>query len=258
MGRLFCIPKHSERINNKKGCAMTVNIKPANLIQTNKIITVGQVTTDLNKNIPKNTDDPVKTYLQLLVKMYASPTKTIEKQIREHYTANKKEINAEMSAIKNDFGEILGGIATINQNLLSKFYAGVNFSGGKLEYPTAQNEPLKDYSVFVGKTEYVISAKIAGATSNTVKPQDIMGLISRSNFIPPKRKKDLADSIEYKVLDILGKENTVKGPLKALAYVCNNIKDAKKKTALKAIIDLTTFPTTAAIESEMTKITSNI
>jgi hypothetical protein len=237
---------------------MAINVKPANLITTNKVVSVSQVVTDLNKNIPKNSTDPVKTYLQLLVKMYASPSKTIEKQIKDHYAANKREINAEMSAIKNDFGEILGGIATVNESLLSKFYSGVKFNSGKLEYPTAQNEPLKDYSVFVGKTEYVISAKIAGATSNTVKPQDIMGLIDRSSHIPAARKKVLKATLEYKILEILGKENTVKGAIKALSYVCNNIKDPKKKAELRKIVDLNSFPTSGAVDIDLTTINSKI
>lgn len=237
---------------------MAIKVKPANLIQTNRVVTVAQVAGDLNKNIPKNSEDPVKTYLQLLVKMFSSPSKTVGKQIKDHYTANKKQITAEMGSIKKDFGEILGGIAAVNQNLLSKFYSGVNFTKGSLEYPTAQNEPLKDYSIFVGKTEYVISAKISGTTSNTVKPQDIMGLIDRSRFITTPRKKELKDTIEYKVLDILGKENTVKGPLKALSYVCSHIKDPKKKATLKTMIDLDKFPSPGAIEGDLAKISANI
>lgn len=237
---------------------MAINVKPANLIQTNKVISVGQVAGDLNKNIPKNTVDPVKTYLQLLTKLYTSPTKGIEKQITDHYVANKKEINAEMSSIKNDFGEILGGIAAVNKNLLTKFYSDVNFTRGSLEYPTAQNEPLKDYSIFVGKTEFIISAKIAGTTSNTVKPQDIMGLIDRSRQISAERKRELKNTIEYKVLDILGKENTVKGPLKALSYVCSHLKDSKKKTALKTMLDLDKFPSSGAVDGELAKVSANI
>lgn len=237
---------------------MAINVKPANLIQTNKKVTVSQIVTDLNKNIPKNTKDPVKTYLQLLVNMYTSSSKSAEQKVKDHFQANKKAILPEMGAIKTDFGEILGGIAVANQGLLSQFYPSVKFSGGKLEYPTAQNEPLKDYSIFVGTTEYIISAKIAGATSNTVKPQDIMGLIDRSSHISAAQKKTLKATLEYKVMDILGKENTVKGPIKALSYVCSNIKDAKKKAALRNIVDLNTFPSPGAIEVELSKISTNI
>lgn len=237
---------------------MSVNLKPAHLITTNKIVSVRQITNDLNKNVPKNTDDPITTYLQLLIDMFNSPSKNIEKQIKEHYTKNKQKINAEMGSIKTDFGEILGGIAAINQNLLGKFYSRVNFSKGNLEYPIAQNEPLKDYSIFVGDKEYVISAKISGATSNTVKPQDIMKLIDKSSTISPQRKRELVSTLEYKVLDILGTENTLKGPVKAIAFICQNIKDNKKKMALKSIVDVVAFPKLGQAESELSKISTNI
>lgn len=237
---------------------MTINLKPANLITTNKIVSVRKITGELQKNIPENSDDPITTYLQLVLQMYSSPSKNIEKQIKEHFTKNKQKILVEMSSIKNDFGEILGGIAAVNQNLLGKFYNNVNFSGSSLEYPLAQNEPLKDYSIFIGKTEYVISAKISGATSNTVKPQDILKLIDKSSSISAKRKNELKSSLEYQVLDILGTENTLKGPLKALSYVCSNLKDTKKKAALKSIIDVASVPTTGLIQGELAKITQNV
>lgn len=237
---------------------MITNLKPAKLITTNKIVSVSTVVSDLNKNIPKNSNEPVTTYLKLLISMYTSPSKTTERKIKEHYTANKKIINAEMSKIKNDFGEILGGIAAVNQNLLAKFYPTVNFAKGSLEYPTAQNEPLKDYSIHVGGKEFIISAKIAGATSNTVKPQDVMNLIDKSKYISDLKKKQHKSTIEYKVLDILGKENTIKGPIKALSYLCHNIKDTKKKKALNTYIDVANFPTPSSIEIDLEKIGNNI
>lgn len=237
---------------------MATNLKPANLITTNKVVSVQKITSDLNKNIPENSEDPITTYLKLLVEMYSSPSKNTEKQIKDHYGKNRQKINAEMSSIKNDFGEILGGIATVNQNLLNKFYSKINFTGGNLEYPIAQNEPLKDYSVFVGDKEFIISAKISGATSNTVKPQDIMKLIDKSFTMSAQSKKDLQNTLEYKVLDILGTENTLKGPVKAIAYICTHLKDNKKKMALRTIIDVVSFPNLGSAEGELSKINQNV
>jgi hypothetical protein len=237
---------------------MPINLKPAKLITTNKIVPVSKVVTDLNKNIPKNSDEPVTTYLKMLIDMYTTPSKAAEKKIKDYYAANKKAITADMSKIKNDFGEILGGIAAVNRNLLAQFYPTTNFVKGSLEYPTAQNEPLKDYSIHVGGKEYIISAKIAGATSNTVKPQDVMKLINQSSAITAQRKKELFSTIEYKVLDILGQENTMCGPIKALSYLCHNVKDVKKKKALEAYIDVKSFPEPSSVLSDLLKINANI
>jgi hypothetical protein len=163
-----------------------------------------------------------------------------------------------MSLIKNDFGEILGGIATVKQELLKKFYAKVPFkTKSSLEYPTAANEPLKDYSVYVGKDEYVISAKISGATSNTVKPQDVLSLIEKSKVIPPKRKKEIEASLEYSLLKILQEENTVRGPAAALSYFKENAPSALI-TRMNRHIDVINIPSYSQFEKEFSDIATNI
>jgi hypothetical protein len=235
-----------------------MSLKPNNLITTDKLQPVSAVIDELNKNIPKQSKDPIKTYLNLIVEYYESPkNKKIEEDIKKHYSLHKKDINSKMSEIKNDFGEILGGIASVNLELLKKFYKNVPFNKGLLEYPRAANEPLKDYSIHVDDREYTISAKVSGTTSNTVKPQDIISLIEKSKVIRPERKKELQSSLEYNILKILQEENTVRGPAAALSYFKENAStDLKNKMNRYLTVNL--IPSTNQFESEFKNISSNI
>jgi Ni,Fe-hydrogenase III small subunit len=235
-----------------------MSFKPKDMIPTNKIVSVYDITKQLSTTIPKNSKDPVTTYLQLLVEHHNNPTTNSKEKIKKHYLANKAAINKQMSPIKNDFGEILGGIATVNQELLKKFYSKVPFkTKGSLEYPTAANEPLKDYSVYVGSDEYIISAKVAGSTSNTVKPQDVISLIEKSKVIPPKRKKELQSTLEYNLLKILQEENVLRGPAAALSYFKDNA-PATLITRMNKHIDVTNIPSYSQFQKEFADISSNI
>lgn len=235
-----------------------MSLKPKDMIDTNQKLSIKQVTEQLNKSIAKQSVDPVRAYLELLVEYYNKPSGTLKEEIKKHYIANKTAINGQMSLIKNDFGELLGGIATINQELLKKFYSKVPFKAkGLLDYPTAANEPLKDYSVHVDKEEYIISAKISGATSNTVKPQDIVALIEKSKVISPKRKKKLQESLEYKILKILEEENTVRGPAAALSYFKDKA-PADLKNRMKKHINVDDIPSYSQFQSEFSDIAKNI
>ena len=235
-----------------------MSLKPKDMITTNKIVSVSEVTKQLQTNIPKNSENPVRAYLELLVDHFSNPTSQSKEQIKKHYIANKAAINGQMSLIKNDFGEILGGIATVNQELLKKFYSKIPFkTKGSLGYPTAANEPLKDYSVYVGKDEYIISAKISGATSNTVKPQDIIALIEKSKVITPKKKKELQSTLEYTMLKILQEENTVRGPAAALSYFKDNAPSIAK-TKMNKHIDVSKIPSYSQFQKEFADISSNI
>ena len=235
-----------------------MSLKPKDMITTDKNLSVKAVVKELNASVPRQSKDPIRNYLELLIEYYDNPTSKNKEEIKKHYVANKTVINGQMSLIKNDFGEILGGIATINQELLKKFYSKVPFkTKGFLKYPTAANEPLKDYSVYVGKDEYVISAKISGATSNTVKPQDVLSLIEKSKVIPPKRKKEIAASLEYSLLKILQEENTVRGPAAALSYFKENAPSALI-TRMNRHIDVINIPSYSQFEKEFSDIATNI
>jgi hypothetical protein len=235
-----------------------MSLKPKDMIITNKIVSVNELTKQLNANISKNSKDPVQAYLELLVDHFNKPTTQSKEEIKKHYVANKTEINGHMSTIKNDFGEILGGIATVNQELLKKFYPTVSFkTKGTLEYPTAANEPLKDYSVYVDKQEYIISAKIAGATSNTVKPQDIVALIEKSRALTAKRKKEIQSTLEYSILKILQDENILRGPGAALSYFKDNA-PASLKTRMEKHIIVSAIPSVAVFQIEFASISTNI
>lgn len=234
-----------------------MSLKPKDMIKTNTKLSVDDVVSQLKKNIPKQSKEPVRKYLELIVEHFVKPTTTSTENIKKHYAANKTDINKEMNSIKTDFGEIIGGVATVNQELLKPFYSKINFKTGQLDYPTAANEPLKDYSVHVNKTEYVISAKIAGATSNTVKPQDILMLIEKSKVLSPKRKKDLAGSVEYKMLQILQEENTSRGSAAALSYFKEKA-SSQLKTKLGRHIDVSKIPSQSNFKSEFSNISENI
>jgi hypothetical protein len=234
-----------------------MSLKPKDLGVTNKELTVDQVAKILKTNIPKQSKAPVTQYLQLLVKYFQSLSPKIKEEIIEVYTTNKKKIAPHLADIKNDFGEIIGGMATISQQLLKEFYKNQNFSKGKVEYPVASNEPLKDYSIIVGKTQYIISAKVAGAVSNTVKPQDIIKLIQTSKVIDKGRKKTLTETLEYKILETLGVESTLYGPGLALAMFKDKAK-AKQKNAMTKHIPINKFPGVSEYKTEFAKISEEV
>lgn len=236
-----------------------MKLQPKDLGITNKKIKLSQLKTQVSKALSKNKElnRPTKAYLDLLIDYFHKPDAKIEKKIASLYETNKKELASTIAAVKTDFGEVLGGMACLSQKLMKTFFPSVNFSNGEIFYPPKQNEPLTDYSIFVGKTQYNISAKIAGGTSNPVKPQDIITLIDNSKVIPKDRLKAIKNSLEYNLLKILGENSTLLGSGLALCTFKEKASQSQK-TKMEKYVPMSTIPSVSDFMSEFEDINTKI
>ncbi|NCV50240.1 MAG: hypothetical protein EBW46_11190, partial [Rhodobacterales bacterium] len=116
---------------------------------------------------------PIKGYLTEIVHYwsgdYAAKTRASKLYAR---ISNDIPVND----INKDFGEVLGPLAVLKHNILAGtgHERDVNATSG-IYIPARPNEPLMDYKV----GSVVISAK-SGTTTNTVKPNDILGLLAKN------------------------------------------------------------------------------
>jgi hypothetical protein len=191
-------------------------------------------------------NDAVRTYLYQLTTLFTldedrSIYRESMKNVTDFWKQQKSAINPSVNNIKKNFGEILGGIAVTQKELLKRFYKDIKFKNSDLNYPADQREPLKDYSIIMEKEEFIVSAKVTGATSNTVKPGDIRHLINSNPHIPETKRKRLKLTLEYKILDLLDDHNTKVGPGAALAYIGDSA-DTKIKQKLTSLIPINSFP----------------
>lgn len=156
---------------------------------------------DKNKKIPGN----VKEYITALVKFWDGD-KSQAKILQELYKAGQP-----VQEINKDFGEVLGPIAIIRNQMLKQKAKQTLSPGTKIYVPARPNEPLMDYQL-IDRNNYVISAK-SGKVTNTVKPADVIGLLKKDKAAFAKYK----NTPEFKVLEMLGEGSIIGGPLKAVA-----------------------------------------
>jgi hypothetical protein len=123
-----------------------------------------------------------------------------------------------LSDINKDFGEVLGPVAILDQELFRKNKIILNKSGAKIYVPARPNEPLMDYAIYNGDKQYTISAK-SGTTTNVVKPPDILSLLSKD----AKKLKKWSKTKEYRILQILAQESIILGPIKAISEIYPNL-----------------------------------
>jgi hypothetical protein len=149
-------------------------------------------------------DGPLKGYLAELVH-YWSGDQTAKSRASKLYARISADIP--INDINKDFGEVLGPLAVLKHNILAGtgHEKEVNATSG-IYIPARPNEPLMDYKV----GSVVISAK-SGATTNTVKAQDILDLLHKRPAI--ERKYKTTD--EWQVLNILAANSTKAGPISA-------------------------------------------
>ncbi len=159
----------------------------------------------------------VKSYLYCLMEYYNGDKS--KKELESIYENVKKELP--INNINKDFGEVIGPIGIINRQLFSD--KGIRFSNSSRIYvPPRPNEPLMDYGIEDKGTTYVISAK-SGKTTNTVKPQDILGLLAKDE----KKNRFWKNTKQYKILNILSRSTAVMGPIRAVAELYPNLIDKK-------------------------------
>ena len=189
----------------KPGRETAVNLKPQafGIGETKYNITdyVDLVLTSIEER--NNLSPETKNYLQSLVLYYAG----FENLQFTQNAYNAASSSLPMRDIKKDFGEVLGPIAVIKQQILSE----VNIPKGnttKIYMPARPNEPLMDYGIIVNNKTYVISAK-SGTTTNVVKPQDIIDLLKKN----PANLRKYQNTEQYKILESLSENGIVDGAI---------------------------------------------
>jgi len=152
----------------------------------------------------------LKTYLSLLIE-YHSDGKADKSEVSKMFLAGKADLP--INDINKDFGEVLGPLACIKQQLLKN--KNILFTtAAQIWIPSRPNEPLMDYSIIDKEKTYVISAK-SGTSTNTVKPSDVITLINKND----DSKKRWESSKELIILKTLDQESALVGPIKALAVL---------------------------------------
>jgi hypothetical protein len=163
----------------------------------------------------KDLSGEMRSYLFALFDYY-SGGKTTKQQIAKIFAGVKNSIP--LNDINKDFGEVLGPVAILEENLLSRYKITIAKGSTKIFVPSRPNEPLMDYALYVGEKQYTISAK-SGTTTNVVKPPDIIALLSKN----AKTLKKWEKTKQFQVLSILSQESIITGPIKAVAVLYPNL-----------------------------------
>jgi hypothetical protein len=187
----------------------------------------------------------VKVYLELLLLYHSEGENITTTELSEAYTPIKTQ-SSTISAIINDYGELLGPFGVFAHDLMT---TATNRDiivprNAKLWFPARPNEPLMDYGIYVGtgssRRLLTISAKALSKTTNVVKPGDILNLLNKSEGkVNMKRKWER--KIQYKILNILNDNSIAAGPPLAVAYLVDNIPAIKRKhegVSIKAAEDM--------------------
>ena len=169
-------------------------------------------------------DGPLKGYLTQISE-YWGGTMAAKTRAKKLWDAIQTQIP--VNDINKDFGEVLGPMAVLKHNILAGtgFEKQINATSG-IWIPARPNEPLMDYRV----GEVVISAK-SGKTTNTVKPEAILGLLNKN----ATKKRAHVNTTEYKVLQILHENPHKVGAIEAAKFLLGSKYNSwlKSNTALK-------------------------
>lgn len=157
----------------------------------------------------KDLSAELRLYLLDLFDYHAGGSTSKQKLVK---TFSKVKGSIPLSSINKDFGEVVGPVAILENNLFSKVKVNLSKGSSKIYVPPRPNEPLMDYAIIVGDKQYTISAK-SGDSTNTVKPDAIINLLAKNDKILKKWQK----TDQYKILSILNQESGKEGPVKAVA-----------------------------------------
>jgi len=157
----------------------------------------------------KDLSGPVRSYLEALFKHY-SGTNSSTQAVTKIYKGASDSLP--LNDINKDFGEVLGPVAILQLGLLRSKNILLSRNSAKIYVPSRPNEPLMDYALIDGETQYTISAK-SGSITNVVKPADIISLLSKN----PKKLRKWSTTNEFQLLQILANNNALTGPIKAVA-----------------------------------------
>jgi hypothetical protein len=160
-------------------------------------------------NERKELSGHVRTYLDALFKYYTGMSSSTQSVTKVFIGASG---NLPLNDINKDFGEVLGPVAILQLGLFRGKNITISKNSAKIYVPSRPNEPLMDYALIDGDTQYTISAK-SGTTTNVVKPNDIISLLSKN----PKKLKKWTSKKEFQLLQILADNIALIGPIKAVA-----------------------------------------
>ena len=185
----------------RKPCSnSTVNLKPQAFVVTDRWISIGDYIEEVRTSImSRQYTDELKLYLLALIDHALGVIS--DGEITEVTAVNSNEV-------KKDFGEVLGPIAIIHNDLIG---IGTN-SDTEVFFPERGNEPLLDYIIRHNNVEYKISAK-AGKTTNVVKPNDVLALLDTKN------NTEFNGTKAYQILKELASGTVVSGAISAVSII---------------------------------------
>ena len=157
----------------------------------------------------KDLSAELRLYLSSLFDYHAGGT-TSKQKLMKIFGQVKNSVP--LNSINKDFGEVLGPVAILENNLFNRVKINLSKGSSKIYVPPRPNEPLMDYAIIVGDKKYTISAK-SGDSTNTVKPDAIISLLNQNSKILRKWQ----NSDQYKILSVLNRESGKEGPVKAVA-----------------------------------------
>ena len=162
---------------------------------------VKQLYSSLRKR--KDIPEEIKSYLNILAGHYTR--KVPLTNITELYNSNKVNINPYKKVIIKAYGEVLGPIAILKNDLLKQLNISFDIDKSSIIITNVGNEPLVDYFIEYDKL-YSFSAKANSGGTNLVKANDIYNNISK--FCKSKYKYD----DRFKILGEISSNNTIQGP----------------------------------------------
>ena len=134
-----------------------------------------QVIESIEEN--KRLSGELRSYLYAIFDYYSGGS-TTPLQVKKIFEEVQDSIP--INDINKDFGEVLGSVAILQFGLLKKARITLSKSSCKIYVPLRPNEPLMDYGIINGDTQYVISAK-SGKSTNVVKPRDVIDLLKKND-----------------------------------------------------------------------------
>ena len=170
-------------------------------------------------------DPALANYITDLLTYWSGIYPTTKAEVSKSY----KKVTEGKAEVAKDFGEMLGAFACITKGIIP----GIKIpSDTKIKIPGAGNAPLADYYLINKKFNggmLTISAKSGDAT-NTLKPQDIIKLLTKQNKTSSWSQKDI-----YKFMKLVVETPTVMTPFYGINFLMK--KEIVSQTALKYATD---------------------
>jgi hypothetical protein len=176
---------------------------------TNRYL-IEQLITDIEE-IRTDLEPTLRDYMIDLVGYWGG---TMSANQKAEVVKSYKKLKEGKAEVAKDFSELLGALACIsNGNLIP----GVKVpKDTKIKLPREGNAPLADYFLIHEKFnggQLTMSAK-SGTATNTLKPQDIIKLLTSQNKLSTWGQTDV-----YKLMKLLTETSTVLGPFYAINFV---------------------------------------